>query len=104
MTPLSVPMGDAVFPPPESLSIKKPCRKIPAPQSEAVDDSIPEYSDIPLVGLTRPELIKVLPWVRFEAQSMCESPWRTELSQIQKDEEVWYITAMAMATAASKRV
>ena len=82
LTPLSIPTEDTVLPPPESLSIKKPCRVIPVPEPESVDDSIPDYSDVPLVGFTRPDLTRVLPWVRNEAQNMCNPPWRMESSQI----------------------
>ena len=94
LTPLLIPTKETVLPPPVPPSIEKPCREIPAIEPESIDDSTPEYSDVPLVGFTRLDLTRVLTWVRFTAQNMCEPPWRTELSQIQKDEEIRYITAI----------
>ena len=63
-------------------------------EPELIDVSMPDYTDVPLVGFTRLDLSQVFPWVKFEAQNMCEPPWRTELAQIQKDEEVRYIAAV----------
>ena len=87
-TPLSIPTEETVLLPPASPGNEKLCREIPAVEPESIDASTPDYSDVPLVGFTRPDLSRVFPWVKFEAQSMGEPPWRTELVQIQKDEEV----------------
>ena len=88
LTPLSIPMEDAVLLSLEPLIIKKPCREIPVLEPELVDDLILDYLDAPLMGFTRPDLTRVLAWIRFKAKSMCKPPWRTELSQIQKDDQV----------------
>ena len=93
-TLLSIPTEETVLLPPAPPSIEKPCREIPAIEPESIDDSTPDYSDVPLVGFTRLDLTRVLPWVRFEAQNMCQPPWRMELSQIQKDEEIRCIDAI----------
>ena len=77
-TPLSTPTEETVLLPPASPGNEKLCREIPAVE--------PDYSDVPLVGLTRLDLSRVFPWVKFEAQNMGEPPWRIELAQIQKDE------------------
>ena len=88
LTPLSTPAEETVLLPPASPGSKKLCREMPAVEPESIDASTPDYSDVPLVGFTRPDLSRVFPWVKFKAKSMCEPPWRTELAQIQKDEEV----------------
>ena len=93
-TPLSAPTKETVLSPASSPGNKKLCREIPTVEPELIDVSTPDYTDVPLVGFTRPDLSRVFPWVKFEAQSMCESPWRMELAQIQKDEEVRYIAAV----------
>ena len=54
----------------------------------------PDYKDVPLVRYTKPDLSQVIPWIRFEAQSMMAPPWRTELAKIKQDDDVQYITAM----------
>ena len=84
-TPLSTPTEETVLSPPASPHNEKLCREIPSMESESIDTSTPDYSDVPLVGFTRPDLSRVLPWERFEAQNMGEPPWRMELAQIQKD-------------------
>ena len=76
-TPLSIPMKEMVLSPPSSPSLEKPCREILTIELKSIDDSTPDYSDVSLVGFTRPDLTPVLPWVRFKAQNMCEPPWRT---------------------------
>ena len=93
-TPLSVPTEETVLSQPSSPGSEKLCREIPTVEPESIDTSTPDYTDVPLVGFTRPDLSRVFPWVKFEAQSMCEPPWRTELAQIQKDEEVRYIATV----------
>ena len=92
LTPLLTPTEETVLLPPASLGNEKLCREIPAVEPESINASTPDYSDVPLVGFTRPDLSRVFPWVKFELQDMCEPPWRTELAQIQKDEEIRYIT------------
>ena len=54
----------------------------------------PEYKDAPLVGYTRPDLSRVIPWICFKAQIMMEPPWQTELAKIKQDHDVQYIAAM----------
>ena len=54
----------------------------------------PDYSDVPLVRFSPPELYQVVPWIHFEAQNMCEPLWCTELALIRKDEMVRYMAAM----------
>ena len=93
-TPMSAPTEETVLLPPSSAGNKKLHREIPTVEPELIDVSTPDYTDVPLVGFTRPDLSRVFPWVKFEAQSMCEPPWRTELAQIQKDEEVRYIATV----------
>ena len=93
-TPLSTPTEETVLLPPASPGNKKLCREIPAMELESIDASTPDYSDVPPVGFTRPDLSRVFPWVKFEAQNMGEPPWRMELAQIQKDEEIRYIATV----------
>ena len=93
-TPLSAPTEETVLSPPSSPGNEKLCREIPTVEPELIDVSTPDYTDVPLVGFTRPDLSRVFPWVEFEAQSMCEPPWRMKLAQIQKDEEVRYIATV----------
>ena len=87
-TPLSTPSEETVLSPPASPGNEKLCREILAVEPESIDASTPDYSDVPLVGFTRLDLSRVFPWVKFKAQNMGEPPWRMELVQIQKDEEV----------------
>ena len=93
-TPLSTPTEETVLSPPASPGNEKFCREILAVELESIDALTPDYSDVPLVWFTRPDLSQVFPWVKFEAQNMGEPPWRTELAQIQKDEEIQYITTI----------
>ena len=88
LTPLLTPTEETVLLPPASPGNEKLCREIPAVEHESIDATTPDYSDVPLVGFTRPDLSQVFPWVKFEAQNMSEPPWRMELVQIQKDEEI----------------
>ena len=83
LTPLSAPTEETVLLPPSSAGNEKLCREIPTVEPEFINVSTPDYTDVPLVGFTRWDLSRVFPWVKFEAQSMCEPPWRTELAQIQ---------------------
>ena len=92
--PLLTPTEETVLLPPASPGNKKLCREILAVELESIDASTPDYSDVPLVGFTRPDLSQVFPWVKFEAQNMGEPPWRMELVQIQKDEEIRYIATV----------
>ena len=95
LTPVMTPAVDAVLSPPESLGNKKPCQKTMVERLlRSTEISEPDYKDAPLVGYTRPDLSRVIPWIRFEAQSMMEPPWWTELAKIKQDDDVWYITAM----------
>ena len=88
-TPLSAPTEETVLSPPSSPGNEKLHREIPTVEPELIDALTPDYSDVPLVGFTRPDLSRVFPWVKFKAQRMCEPPWKME-----KDEEVRYITAV----------
>ena len=76
-TPLLAPTEETVPSPPSSEGNEKLCREIPTVEPEFIDVSTADYTDVPLVGFTRPDLSQVFPWVKFEAQSMCEPPWRT---------------------------
>ena len=87
-TLLSTPSEETVLSPPSSPGNEKLHREIPAVEPESIDALTPDYTDAPLVRFPRLDLSRVLLWVKFEAQSMCEPPWRMELVQIQKDEEV----------------
>ena len=66
------------------------------PQGQDPDTSLrmltggpaPDYANVPLSGFCHPELHQVIPWIRFEAQNMCEPPWRIELALIRQDEIV----------------
>ena len=58
-TPVSMPTEETLFPVPPSL--KEPQREIPAPEPVKINDLIPDYSDIPLVGFSRLELHQVIP-------------------------------------------
>ena len=87
-TPLLTPTEETVLLLPSSPGNKKLCREIPAVEPESTDALTPDYTNVPLIGFTRLDLSQVFPWVKFEAQRMCEPPWRMELAQIQKDEEV----------------
>ena len=93
-TPLSNPTEETVLLPPASPGNEKLYKEIPAMELESIDALTPDYSDVPLVGFSRPDLSQVFPWVKFEAQSMREPPWRMELAQIQKDEQVCYISTI----------
>ena len=57
---------------------------------------MPDYSDIPLVRFSQPELYQVIPWIHFEAQNMCKPPWHMELALILQDKVVQYVAAMFM--------
>ena len=81
LTPMSVPMGETVLSPPSSIGNEKLQREILTMEPELIDVSTPDYTDVPLVGFTRPDLSRVFPWVKFKAQNMCEPLWRTELAQ-----------------------
>ena len=55
LTPLSMPTEENPLCP-VSPSIERLHREIPASEPAMVDDLIPDYLDVPLVGFTRPEL------------------------------------------------
>ena len=55
---------------PEHQSLKEP--QVENPELVSISEFIPDYSDVPLVGFSRPELHQVILWIHFEAQSMCE--------------------------------
>ena len=76
---------DLEEPPAEKPQVKSPPADDPKPMS--IRELIPDYSDIPLVGFSQPELHQVVPWICFEAQNMCEPPWHTELALIHQDKE-----------------
>ena len=54
----------------------------------------PDYSDAELVGYTRPPLVNVIPWIKYEAQNMVEPTFRQELQCIREVDHLWYIIAM----------
>ena len=45
------------------------------PKLMSIRELIPDYLDIPLVGLNQLELHQVVPWIHFKAQNMCKPPW-----------------------------
>ena len=47
-------------------------------------------------GIQDPDLSQVIPWMGFEAQSIMEPPWWTELAKIKQDDDVRYIAATFM--------
>ena len=55
-TPLSTPTEETVLSPPASPGNEKLCREILAVEPESIDAMTPDYSDVPLVGFTRPDL------------------------------------------------
>ena len=54
----------------------------------------PNYSDAELVGYTRPSLVNVIPWIKYEAQNMAEPTFRQELQCIREVNHLWCIIAM----------
>ena len=54
----------------------------------------PNYDEKELVGFTRPLLVDVIPWIRYEAQNMAEPSFRQELQCIRETEHLRYIIAM----------
>ena len=94
-TPAATPAVDTVLSSPESLGNKKQCQETMAERLlRSTEIGEPDYKDAPLVGYTRPDLSRVILWIRFKAQSMMEPPWQTKLAKIKQDDDVWYITAM----------
>ena len=73
-TPLSVPTEETLLLQPSSPGSEKLRREIPTVEPESIDTSTPDYTDVPLVGFIRLDCSRVFPWVKFEAQSMCEPP------------------------------
>ena len=65
-----------------------------APKVMLIRGLMSDYSDIPLVGFSQPELYQVMPWLCFEAENMCEPPWCMALALIWWDEVVRYVAAM----------
>ena len=55
-TPFLTPTEETVLSPPASQGNEKLCKEIPAVELESIDASTPDYSDVPLVGFTRPDL------------------------------------------------
>ena len=47
-----------------------------------------------LVGFTRPSLVDVIPWIKYEAQNMAEPSFRQELQCIREAEHLRYIIVM----------
>ena len=90
-TPVSIPTEETLTGL-EQLSLEE--SQVENPELVLISELISDYSDVPLVGFSRPELHQVILWVHFEAQSMCEPLWQMELAQIQQDEEICYLTAM----------
>ena len=48
----------------------------------------PDYSN------TRPLLVNVIPWIKYEAQNMVDPTFRQELQCIKEVDHLWYIIAM----------
>ena len=95
LTPAATPALDVMLSPPESPGNKKQCWETMAERLlKSTEIREPDYKDAPLVGYTRPDLSQVIPWIHFEAQSMMEPPWQTELAKIKQDDDVQYIAAM----------
>ena len=57
-TPLLTPTEETVLSPPASPGNEKLCREIPAVEPESIDALTPDYSDVPLVGFTRLDLLE----------------------------------------------
>ena len=94
-TQAATPVVDAMLSPPESLRNKKQCQGTMAERLlKSTEIGKPDYKDAPLVRYTMPDLSQVIPWICFEAQSMMEPPWQTELAKIKHDDDVGYVTAM----------
>ena len=94
-TPATTPSVDAMLSPPESLGNKKQCQEtITKRLLKSTEIGEPDYKDAPLVGYTRPDLSRVIPWICFEAQSMMDTPWWTKLAKIKQDDDVQYVAAM----------
>ena len=90
LTAAATPAVDAVLSPHESLGNKKPCRETMAERLlRSTEIGEPDYKDAPLVRYTRPDLSREIPWIHFEAQSMIEPPWLTELAKIKQDDDIW---------------
>ena len=54
----------------------------------------PNYDEKELVGFTRPSLVDVIPWIKYEAQNMAELSFRQELLCIRETEHLRYIIAI----------
>ena len=54
----------------------------------------PDYSDAELVWYMWPPLVKVIPWIKYEAQNMLEPSFRQELQCIKEVKHLRYIIAM----------
>ena len=52
----------------EQPSLKQP--QVENPEPVSISELVPDYSYVPLVGFSQPELHQVVPWICFEAQSM----------------------------------
>ena len=78
-TPVSIPT-EGTLTGPKQPSLKEPQVENSAPDPVAISELVPDYSDIPLVGFSRPELHQVVPWVCFKAESMYEPLWQVELA------------------------
>ena len=95
LTPAATPAVNAMLSPPESPGNKKQCWETMAERLlKSTEIGEPDYKYAPLVGYTRPDLSQVIPWISFEAQSMMEAPWQTDLAKIKQDDDVQYIAAM----------
>ena len=54
----------------------------------------PNYDQKELVGFTRPPLVDVIPWIRYEVQNMVEPSFRQELQCIREIDHLRYIIVM----------
>ena len=54
----------------------------------------PDYSDAKLVRYTRPPLVNVIPWIKYEVQNMVEPTFSQELQCIKEVDHLRYIIAM----------
>ena len=95
LTPAATPLVDPVLSHPESPGNKKQCQETMAERLlKSTEIREPDYKDAPFIGYTRPDLSRVIPWIHFEAQSMMEPPWWTELAKIKQDDDIQYVAAM----------
>ena len=88
---------DQVIPSIKSPLWKKPCfrESIAERLSKMAPTCLePNYDDAELVWFTRPSLVNVIPWIKYEAQNTTEPSFRQELQCIREAEHLQYIIRM----------